>query len=125
MAADPGHERNGKKVYALETVEEQLSLFDDMPEPDQVAMLASLLNDVDMARGMFRELIENYLARDLTAIHQQMVEQASLEDQSGWRKTFQKNFITARNKRMVERMARHSRRRRELRCGRRPASARR
>ncbi len=96
--------QNGKKVYALESVEEQLSLFDGMPEPDQVAMLASLLADVELTRGMFRDLIDNYLARDLTAIHQQMVQQASLEDQR-MAESFQKNFIVARNKRMVERMA--------------------
>lgn len=96
--------QGGKKVYALETIEEQLALFEDMSEPDQTAMLASLLDNVEQTRGMFRAMIESYLARDLAAIYQQMVDQASQENPE-LAESFQEDFIVARNKRMVTRMA--------------------
>ena len=95
--------RNGKKVYALETVEEQLSLFEDLSEQDQIAMLASLLDDVAESRGSFRDMVRHYLNRDLAAIHNQMVEQASGQTQR-LAEDFEEDFIVARNQRMVERL---------------------
>ncbi len=96
--------RLGKKVYALETAEEQLGLFENMPESQQVSMLRSLLRDVAATRSQFETMILSYLERDIAAIFKVMVEQAALEEDQAAAEAFQEDFVVARNKRMVERL---------------------
>ena len=55
----------GKPVDGLETVQEQMSVFDDMPMEDQVAMLRDTLDQLHQMDALFNDLLEAYLARDL------------------------------------------------------------
>ena len=94
---------NGKQVVGLETVDEQLSLFDDMPEADQVQMLKDVLNYLPEMPMMFEELLQAYLERDLGGLMAVNEKYAEAGD-SELEQTFQKRLIDDRNRRMVERL---------------------
>jgi len=94
----------GIEVQALETLEEQLSLFDDAPEADQVDMLELTVKDRAKTLTQFDELIAAYLAQDASAIYDQMTDVADSEE-ARLSETFEQDFVVARNLRMAERLA--------------------
>jgi uncharacterized protein YbaP (TraB family) len=57
-----------KKVFGLETVEEQLRVFDDMPEGDQKRLLAETLELRHELPVLHGELLDAYLRRDLQGL---------------------------------------------------------
>lgn len=57
-----------KPVYQLESVEEQVAVFDDIPMETQVALLQDTLRRFDLMAGLIGKTIEAYLAADLGAI---------------------------------------------------------
>ena len=57
-----------KTVYQLETVEEQIAVFDDIPMETQVALLQDTLRRFDLMAGMIGRTIDAYLASDLEGI---------------------------------------------------------
>ncbi len=95
--------RQGKKLHGLETVEEQLSRFQNMPEVDQVAALNSVLADPARIDSNFQEMLQLYLARNVSGIHQMMLDQMTEADQ-GATDYFIDQLIDARNQIMVDRM---------------------
>lgn len=97
-------DRLGKPVHALETFDEQLSLFTGMREADQVDMVRALVEDSLSVEARFNQTLRLYLDRDISGIHDQMLEQTSAADRE-LAEVFQQDFIVARNHRMVERMA--------------------
>jgi uncharacterized protein YbaP (TraB family) len=96
--------RQGIEVAALETLEEQLSLFDDAPEADQVGMLEMTVKDRAKTLEEFNRLIEAYLKQDAAAIYDQMTN-ASNAEEARLSETFEQDFVVARNLRMAERLA--------------------
>jgi hypothetical protein len=58
----------GKPVYQLETVAEQIALFDDMPLETQVALLTDALEGFDFLAGLTSRTLEAWLAGDLAEI---------------------------------------------------------
>lgn len=93
-----------KKVSGLETIDEQLGLFDALSEDDQIALLQDALNNLDQLPTIFQALLDRYLDRDLAglvAINQQLVD----ADRSRLAGRFQVKLIDERNKRMVDRLA--------------------
>ena len=94
----------GKPVYQLETGTEQIALFNELTEADQLAMLESAIQDNAEIEALFEGLTARYLARDVGAIHGEMIEQSkSLDDRLV--KMFLLRFNEARNRIMVQRMA--------------------
>ena len=57
-----------KPVHGLETMEEQLAVFDELAVADQVALLKDTLDNHKAIRGQIEALTERYLARDLAGI---------------------------------------------------------
>jgi uncharacterized protein YbaP (TraB family) len=55
----------GKSVFGLETVPEQLSTFDSLPLADQIRLVQDVVDEHDRFPIIFRELEQAYLARDL------------------------------------------------------------
>jgi len=95
-------ERN-KPVSGLETVAEQLAVFDGLPLPDQVALLQDTVNTQSDLEQIFGELHQAYLARDLAAIVT-----ISEKNKPGDERLYDKvmdRLLAKRNLRMVERMA--------------------
>lgn len=58
----------GKPISGLETVEQQLSYFDRLPEDDQREMLRAVIRDADKAESAFRTLLSAWLAGDVKAL---------------------------------------------------------
>jgi uncharacterized protein len=95
--------KTGKPHAGLESVEEQIAVFDGMPRGVQIGLLRSSL-DMTAAEDEFTRMRKQYLARDLAGLMQ------------GWRDYLAKldpkdaavlnaRMLDERNKRMVRRMA--------------------
>lgn len=98
----------GKKVHGLETVAEQMGLFDDLPRRDQIALLEDALDNLDSIDQMLEELQRAYLDRDLKRLLE--ISEASMRDSDPQlAETFNRKVIVERNHRMAERMQTHLR----------------
>ena len=94
----------GKPVYALETGAEQIALFNELSEADQLAMLESAIQDNAEIEALFEDMTARYLARDIGSIHSQMMMQSkSMNEQL--LKLFLLRFNEARNRTMAARLA--------------------
>lgn len=95
----------GKPVHQLETVDEQIALFEDLPERDQLMMLRHTVDNLETARRAVREVVEAWLARDLAALAR-ISDRADISDPEMRRfnERFRAELIDRRNLRMVERM---------------------
>jgi len=93
----------GKKVHGLETVAEQMGLFDDLSRKDQIALLEDTLKNLDIIGQMLDELLVAYLDRDLKRLLE--LNEASMRDSDPQlAETFNRKVIVERNYRMAERM---------------------
>lgn len=93
----------GKQVFGLESIREQLAIFDDMPERDQLILLRDAVENFPAIDALHRELIDAWKQRDLGAL--QAINAAAL--QTGDRKLaaeFQENLIDRRNRLMAGRL---------------------
>jgi uncharacterized protein len=94
-----------KSVHQLETVDEQIALFENLPERDQLMMLRHTVDNLEAARRGVRDVVEAWLARDLAALAR-ISERGDLSDPEMRRfnERFRAELIDGRNLRMVERM---------------------
>ena len=94
-----------KAVHELETVDEQVALFEDLSERDQLLMLRHTIDNLEASRLILRELVDAWLARDLAAIAEisNRIESADPEV-IGFNDRFKVQLLDERNKRMVSRM---------------------
>ena len=58
----------GKPIRGLETVEQQLSYFDRLPELDQREMLNAVIRDADNAETAYRKLLTAWLTGDVDGL---------------------------------------------------------
>ncbi len=58
----------GKQLRGLETATEQIEVFDDLPEEDQIALLRSLVESKEENDLAFEMMLRFYLERDLAGI---------------------------------------------------------
>ena len=58
----------GDKIRGFETAEEQLYLLADMPEADQIAFLATMLDDLDKGMELVEKLAQAWIAGDTDTI---------------------------------------------------------
>jgi hypothetical protein len=95
----------GKPVHFLETVDEQVAVFEGMAEADQLALLKHTVETHDELAGVTEKLLQAYLQRDLARMWE-------LNEESG-REQPELNALNAalaqrllfdRNVRMLERM---------------------
>ena len=94
--------RRGMKTHALETYEEQLSVFDSMSLADQKKMLAHTLADLHQLPAQFEKLRRAWLARDLAQLEKLSSEQLPDDDPAGER--LMSNLLDNRNQKMLQRM---------------------
>lgn len=102
MLMQKAQEQN-KPVAGLETVEEQLRIFDQMSMPDQVTMLEETLQYLPELDGMFAKLHDAYLARDLGALAR-LNEEQTLQGNRELGEKLMAQLLDARNQRMAQRM---------------------
>jgi len=92
-----------KAVYGLETIREQLDLFDSMPESDQVILLRDAVDNLSELDAMNAELLAVYKQRDIEGLLALNETSMQTGDQR-LAKDFQRRVIDDRNHRMAERM---------------------
>ena len=103
MALYEAAQQAEKPVYGLETIREQLDVFDTMPEADQLALLQDALENFSEIDAMHEELLAAYKQRDLAKL--MAISDAAMEtgDQQ-LAADFQRRLIVDRNRLMMERM---------------------
>jgi uncharacterized protein YbaP (TraB family) len=95
--------QQGKDVYGLETVQEQLNLFESMSEADQIALLKYAVENFPDIDVMHAELLAAYKQRDLDGL--MAISEASMQqDDQRLADEFQQRLVVDRNHRMAERM---------------------
>jgi uncharacterized protein YbaP (TraB family) len=95
---------DGKRVEGLETMTEQIDVFDALSETDQIKLLRETLESREQLPLLFEALIASYVERDLDGL-QHLSEEHLAESDPGLAALFQDVVIDSRNRRMVERMA--------------------
>ena len=93
----------GLAVHGLEQIEEQISLFNDLSEADQVAMLDATISQSDQVELLFEEMRGAYLNRHPAKIFELMQAQQTGFDPT-LTETFTERLLDERNERMTERM---------------------
>lgn len=96
-----------KKISGLETVEEQLDVFEGIPFADQLTLLQEALNQLDEMSTIFEEMLDLYTQRDLSGLLAFSKKYMSSETNQALANSFKKRILDDRNIRMVERMRPH------------------
>jgi uncharacterized protein YbaP (TraB family) len=98
--------KDGKEVGALETVDEQLAVFEGFTNEEQARMLKLTLDSMDEAAAKGKsptdELIKGYLSGDLARLSQMMTESMRLDPVLFGK--FSARALDERNKLMVDRI---------------------
>ena len=94
---------DGKRVFGLETVDEQLAVFEGMTMEDQVALLKAALDQAEELPGMTAQMVDTYLTGDLEALAA-LAEAFAQKDNSALQARFMRRLNDERNERMVERL---------------------
>lgn len=92
-----------KKVYGLETVQEQLSVFDRLSIAEQVRMVADTVKHHGELEHAFEEMIAAYLKRDLKVLQAVSDKYMTMDDKAITDKLMAE-LIDGRNRRMLDRM---------------------
>lgn len=96
-------QRRGKAVHGLESFDEQIAIFNEMSEPEQIAMVRDLLADNAEIDTHFAELLNAYLRSDIGRLLAEMNDVSGVSDVAAARR-FQARLIDQRNARMAARM---------------------
>jgi len=92
----------GKTIKGLETVEEQLAVFDTLPETEQVEILRDTLENRHHFKQMFDELLTAYLKRELGTLLQLSHKYGSSDTKIV--QQMEERLINDRNRLMANRM---------------------
>jgi uncharacterized protein YbaP (TraB family) len=93
----------GKPLHGLETIAEQLDVFEGLPLDDQVALLRDAVEQFASIDGMNDELLAAYKRQDLAAM-MAINEAAMASGDQRLAREFQRRLVVDRNYRMAERM---------------------
>ena len=95
--------KHGKEVIGLETMQEQLAVFDEMKMEIQVSLLKTTLESADDLNKILEETIEIYLSHDLQKILDLNDRYMSLLDEEVANE-FNQRLLVDRNIKMAKRM---------------------
>jgi uncharacterized protein len=87
--------KNGLQISGLETVEEQMAIFDKIPNSEQAEMIMATVRG-QSGESETQRLIELYLAQDIDALAKTIS-----EGEGSGLSNFEEDFLTARNKRWI------------------------
>jgi uncharacterized protein YbaP (TraB family) len=96
----------GQKEYTgLETLDEQLSLFENIPEEKQIELLYTVLDQQAAMQQSYQQILDLYLKQDINGLAA-FAEQDDIKmgDQA-WYSQWRFQLLEARNPRMAERLA--------------------
>lgn len=94
-------QQQGKSLFGLETLQEQLQVFNTMSIKDQITLLEETLAELSMIPEIIEQLTQAYLARDLKQLTTLANEQFS---QSRVQRQLRQQLLIDRNLKMVNRM---------------------
>lgn len=94
--------QRGLKTYALESFDEQISVFDGLTRRDQIKMLKHTLDELSEIPAQFEALKNAWLKSDLALLESLSIQQLDATTTSD--STFKENMLDNRNKIMLERM---------------------
>lgn len=94
----------GKEVVGLETIDEQLAVFEGLSEEDQVALLEQTLDVRDRLPSVFEQLLETYLRRDIGGLLRLSDRYLRGGGDTLLAERFRSAALDVRNARMAERM---------------------
>ncbi|WP_299399176.1 TraB/GumN family protein [Pelagibius sp.] len=97
--------RLNKAVHGLESYAEQIAIFDDMTEAEQVAMVSELVADSGQLEATFNAMLNDYLKGQVGAIMAQLNDLEGVSDPEAARR-FQQRLFFDRNITMAARMER-------------------
>ena len=87
--------KQNSEVLGLETVEEQMAVFDSIPYTAQAKMLVTLMDSLPQARREFGKMVEVYKQKDLNGLYALTMEsEFEMENQ-------QEILLNDRNKRWI------------------------
>lgn len=92
----------GKPTFGLESMQEQIAVFNGLPLPDQVMLLKDTLRYQAHVARQFEQLLQAYLARDLAALIK--VLRTPERDSTDAFDTMMERLLDRRNRVMLERM---------------------
>ena len=92
-----------KAVHQLETIDEQVELFDSMREGEQVALLRHAIENRERLPKLIGQMVDTYLKRDLAGLYR--ISRADDDDPALRQMTdaFMQRLLDERNVRMAER----------------------
>lgn len=96
----------GKERAAIETLEEQLSVFEAFSREEMLQLIEQTIEDLEQARegvSPMETLVEAYVAGDLDALQALMTENVDMDSVAG--RKFVKLLVDERNARMADRIA--------------------
>ncbi|MGD1877711.1 MAG: TraB/GumN family protein [Kiloniellaceae bacterium] len=96
--------RRGKSLEALETMDEQIEIFNGMSEAEQVAMVNDMLADYDDIEARFNRIFRAYLKGDLTVAMAEANDVSGVSDVAAAER-FKARLIDDRNRLMAARLA--------------------
>lgn len=99
-------EQQGKKIHGIESIEEQIAVFDRMPRETQLALLREVIANHAAIQDSVRSAIDAYLARDLSTLWDLNVE--TMADDAAnqvHNEIFMNRVLYDRNERMAQRLA--------------------
>ncbi len=67
-------------LLGLETIEEQLAMFDNIPYDEQLELLMESVTDVEENKALFRKMVDTYKAQDIDKLYEFILEQDDMED---------------------------------------------
>jgi len=93
----------GKRVYGLETVSEQIGAMESIPRDLQIIMLRDAVAQHDQLDQLIEALINAYLQRDLNTL-ESISDKAMQQGDARVAQLFTSQVVVNRNRRMLERM---------------------
>jgi len=71
---------NGKSVNGLETIEDQLALFNNIPYDQQLEWLVETVTEMEENKALLAQLIATYKKQDVKVLYKLMLEQEEMEE---------------------------------------------
>ena len=99
-------QQEGKRLYGLETAQEQMNVFEAFDEQQQIRLLDDAIKYFGDLSAEYEELIQYYLQRDLTAL-QEASEKNMLRGDSELARLLMERILHKRNHRMLDRIQGH------------------
>jgi uncharacterized protein YbaP (TraB family) len=71
--------QQSKEVLGLETIEDQMKIFDDLPDSVQAQMVMRYVNDFNKQKSDFAKMVEIYKKQDLDSLYEQISSSPDIE----------------------------------------------